>query len=67
MFPLTEKHAQVTQYYRDNVEVVKGYQRMTTDFCDVVVNNTRALERIANMSEVNMFCPMAREAATGRK
>lgn len=40
---------------------------MTTDFCDVVVNNTRALERIANMSEVNMFCPMAREAATGRK
>ncbi|GAB7492275.1 hypothetical protein [Bilophila wadsworthia] len=64
---LGEKHAQVTQYYRDNVEVVKGYQRMTTDFCDVVVNNTRALERIANMSEVNMFCPMAREAATGRK
>ena len=64
---LGEKHAQVTQYYRDNVEVVKGYQRMTTDFCDVVVNNTRALERIANMSEVNMCCPMARAAATGRK
>ncbi|MDR1398137.1 MAG: hypothetical protein LBJ14_10475 [Desulfarculales bacterium] len=67
MRDLGEKHMEVTQYYKDNVELVKSTQRLATDMRDIIVNNTRALERLTNAVEANFFCPVAREAATGKK
>jgi hypothetical protein len=64
---LGEKHAEVAQYYKDNVELLKTTQRMSEDFRDIVLNNTRAMERLTSAVESNFFCPMAREAATGKK
>ena len=64
---LGEKHAEVSQFYRDNVELVKSTQRLATDMRDIIVNNTRAVERLTNAVETNFFCPAAREAATGKK
>jgi deoxyribodipyrimidine photolyase len=67
MRDLGEKHSEVTQYYKDNVELVKSTQRLATDMRDIIVNNTRAMERLTSAVEANFFCPVAREAATGKK
>jgi hypothetical protein len=62
-----EKHAEVTQYYKDNVELARSTQRMATDMRDIIVINTRALEHLASAMQANFYCPAAREAATGKK
>lgn len=64
---LGAKHAEVTQFYKDNVELVKAYNRLADNFQDIVVNNTRAVEHLASLAQANFFCPIAREAATGKK
>lgn len=64
---LGEKHAEVSQFYRDNVELVKAYNKLSSNFQDIVVNNTRAVEHLASLAQANFFCPIAREAATGKK
>jgi hypothetical protein len=64
---LGEKHAEVSQYYRDNVELLRTTQRVATDFRDIVLNNTRAVEHLTNAMQANFYCPAAREAATGKK
>lgn len=38
-------------YYRDNVELVKRYERIAECLQDVVVSNTRATERLVTMLE----------------
>jgi hypothetical protein len=63
---LGEKHAEVTQFYKDNVELVKSTQRMAGDMRDLVLNNTRAMERLSNAIEANFYCPIVREHA-GKK
>lgn len=64
---LGAKHAEVTQFYKDNVELVKSYNRLADNFQDIVVNNTRAVEHLASLAQANFFCPIARESATGKK
>ena len=64
---LGAKHAEVTQFYKDNVELVRAYNRLADNFQDIVVNNTRAVEHLASLAQANFFCPVAREAATGKK
>jgi hypothetical protein len=64
---LGAKHAEVAQYYRDNVELLKTTQRLAADMRDLVLNNTRAVEHISEIMRTNMYCPAAREAATGKK
>ena len=39
------------QYYKDNVELAKNYKRLAEGLQDVVVGNTRALERLIVMLE----------------
>jgi uncharacterized protein YoxC len=60
---LGTKHAEVTQFYKDNVELVKSTQRLATDMRDIIVNNTRALEHLTNAMQSNFFCPAVREKA----
>lgn len=64
---LGENQRTTDQYYRDNVELVKNYNRMADDLSDVITNCVAALQRMAVLTENNMQCPMAREAARGRK
>ena len=42
---------QTDQYYRDNVVLVQQYERMAKGLQDVVVSNTRAVERLITMVE----------------
>ena len=46
-----DKHAEVTQFYRKNVELVKNYERMTDALQTLVVNNTRAVEHLTTIIE----------------
>jgi hypothetical protein len=64
---LGEKHAEVTQYYKDNVELLKTTQRIAEDLRDIIVANTRAFDRLSNTIEANFYCPVVREHATGKK
>jgi len=48
---LGANQSRTDQYYRDNVELVKGYQMVTRNLQDVVVTNTRATERLITMLE----------------
>lgn len=70
----TDRHATVVKFYEDNVQLVKetqqiakDTQRLTADLRDIVVNNTRAVDHLASVAQNNLFCPLAREAATGKK
>ncbi|WP_027188217.1 hypothetical protein [Desulfovibrio cuneatus] len=67
LYDLYAKHAEVTQYYKDNVELVKTTQRLAIDMRDIITNNTRAVESLRGAVQGNFFCPAAREAATGKK
>ncbi|HEU6436125.1 MAG TPA: hypothetical protein VE028_01580 [Nitratidesulfovibrio sp.] len=58
---------ETTRYYRDNVELVKAYRAVSENLQDVVVNNTRIMERVLALMENNMACPIARDGARGRK
>ena len=62
-----EKHTKVAQYYKDNVDLLKHTQRLATDMRDIILHNTKAFERLTSVIESNFFCPLAREAATGKK
>lgn len=48
---VAEKHAEVVQFYRKNADLVKNYERMTDFMQTLVVNNTRALERLTTIIE----------------
>lgn len=45
------RHAEVVQYYHKNVDLVKAYERMTESLQSLVVNNTRAVERLTTIIE----------------
>ncbi|MFW5490417.1 MAG: hypothetical protein ACNI3A_18670 [Desulfovibrio sp.] len=53
---------ETAQYYRDNVELVRSVESLARGFQDVVVTNTRTLERLCNDVEHHVFCPVARES-----
>jgi hypothetical protein len=61
------KHAEAVQFYRDNAELVRQYSRLADNLQDVVVNNTRVMERVVALTENNMHCPLAREQAKGQR
>ncbi len=63
---LGENQRQTAQFYRDNVELVKAYERVADDLSDLVATTVQVLERLAGKIENNMFCPVARERARGQ-
>ncbi len=48
---VASEHAEAVSYYRDNVELVKNYERMADSLQTLVVNNTRAMERLTTIVE----------------
>ncbi len=55
----------VTQFYKDNVELVRCYQSIAEDLKSVVVLNTQTITRLCDRVEMNQFCPIARKEARG--
>lgn len=48
---LGKEHAEAVRFYNDNVELVKDYERMADALQALVVNNTRAVERLITIVE----------------
>lgn len=48
---LGREHAEAVRFYNDNVELVKDYERMADALQALVVNNTRAVERLITIVE----------------
>lgn len=51
---MSEKHAEAAEFYRKNVTLVKNYEKMTDALQALVVNNTRATERLTTMIETTI-------------
>ena len=64
---LGKNQMSTAQFYKDNVELVKNYQRIANDLSDLIVSNVSVLQRLAGLIENNMSCPAVREAAHGKK
>ena len=48
---MAAKHAEMAEFYRKNVTLVKNYERMTDSLQQLVVNNTRAMEHLITIIE----------------
>ncbi len=48
---LGENHAQVIRFYENNVELVKGYDRLSKDHMALIAGATKALERLTAIIE----------------
>ena len=64
---LGENQGVTDQYYRNNVELVRNYERLAGDLSEVITNCIGALQRMAVLTENNMQCPVARETVRGKK
>lgn len=48
---VAKEHAEAVRFYNDNVELVQDYERMAEALQTIIVNNTRALERLVTIIE----------------
>ncbi len=48
---MVAKHAEISEFYRKNVSLVKNYEKMTDSLQQLVVNNTRAMEHLITIIE----------------
>lgn len=51
---MSEKHEETAEFYRKNVTLVKNYEKMNDALQALVVNNTRATERLTTMIETTI-------------
>lgn len=56
---------EVSQYYKNNVELLKTTQGLADDLQDVVLLNTRTCEAMSEKIKNNQFCPVARRNSGG--
>ncbi len=48
---VAKEHSEAVRFYNDNVELVQDYERMAEALQTIIVNNTRALERLVTIIE----------------
>lgn len=48
---LGREHGEAVEFYRANIDLVRAYNRMADSFQSIVVNNTRAMERLVTIVE----------------
>ena len=51
---MNEKHEETAEFYRKNVTLVRNYEKMNDMLQTLVVNNTRATERLTTMIETTI-------------
>lgn len=48
---VAKEHAEAVSFYRDNVALVRGYESISGGMQQIIVNNTRAMERLTTIME----------------
>lgn len=61
-----KRFAAVTRMYENNIELVRGFERMAQEYRETVVLNTATMQEVRDISMSNLFCPMVRKAAAPR-
>lgn len=51
LLEVSGKHAEVVEFYNNNVNLVKNHERMNESLQTLIVNNTRALEHLSTIIE----------------
>ncbi len=59
-----ERFNSVAQFYKDNVLLVEGYQRISENQSDTIERNTVAITRLVDRIDSNHFCPAVRKRGT---
>lgn len=52
---------EVSQFYKDNVELVRGYQRIAEDFANIISLNTRTQQKMVDRIDSNQYCPLIKK------
>ena len=52
--------AEVRQMYRDNVELVRSYQKIAEGLQDLIIMNTQTIATLCVKVDENQYCPMVR-------
>lgn len=52
--------AAAVQMYKDNVQLVKSYEKIAEGLQDLIVLNTQTITRLCDKVDGNQFCPMVR-------
>lgn len=55
-----ERHREVVLMYKDNVELVKHFDKLANDLTGVITLVTQTLTRVVDRIDNNQFCPMVR-------
>jgi len=53
--------ATVTRFYEDNVELVKGYEKLANDLAGIIHLNTQVQTELVGQVKNNLYCPVVRE------
>lgn len=56
-----EALSETRQFYKDNVELVRSWERMAEDFASVISLNTQTQQKLVDRIEHNQFCPIVKE------
>lgn len=55
----------MSRYYRDNVDLVRSWERIANGLQDVVLLNTQAMQRMSDRVDNNLWCPVVRDKVRG--
>ena len=56
-----EDVATTTRYYEDNVELVKNYNKLSNELCNVIHMHTQVMTQLVEKISNNMYCPLVRK------
>lgn len=56
-----KRHAAVVQMYENNVELVKGYEKIAEGLQDILVLSTQTMTSVKTSVDNNLFCPLMRK------
>jgi hypothetical protein len=58
---MEKRHAAAIQMYENNVELVKGYEKVAKGLQDIIVLSTQTLTRVQDSIDSNLYCPLMRK------
>lgn len=56
-----KRHAAVVKMYEDNVQLVKGYERVAEGLQDILVLSTQTMTQVKSSVDNNLYCPLMRK------
>ncbi|WP_029896837.1 hypothetical protein [Desulfohalovibrio reitneri] len=55
-----QQHKEVSQFYRDNVELVRSWEGLAKDQREVLLLVSQTMQKVADKIDSNLFCPIVK-------